>query len=111
MNSKHKVRATLVHWKRRECTIFLPPSSGKQLRPLQSSLDCLLQCHAPLLAYPRSSEGEEEGSQHSLLALLVHRLQAVLKKMVAACMKKRSVWNYQTCLLACTLEQVGKVGR
>ena len=57
------------------------------LRWLQSALKCLLECLKPLQEYP--DEPSDEASSDPLFSVLVHRLQAVLKQLVAACMKKR----------------------
>ena len=67
---------------------FLPPGRP-HLRFLQNALKCLLECHKPLQEYPDRYEHEEGSPSDPLLPVLVHRLQAVLKQLVAVSMKKR----------------------
>ena len=60
--------------------------SGKhRLKCLQQSLGCLLDSRGVLEHFPQ----QQSSSAGPLLSVLVHRLQAVLKQMVAASMKKR----------------------
>ena len=70
------------------CLDFLSPGRP-HVRYLQCALKCLLECHKPLQEYPDHYEHEEGSPSDPLLSVLVHRLQAVLKQLVVACMKKR----------------------
>lgn len=69
---------------------LLSSCPGKQqLKNLQNALDCLLECYKSLEHFPKQCSFSAGDSSGQLLPVLVHRLQTVLKQLVALCMKRR----------------------